>query len=189
MTEQIGERLLFEGEELWVLPRLAPPLPRGHSRLVEAIGDELDLENDIQVLEADPVDPWWIGPSSACARGYVGTWEIREGRLNLVDVRGYYKLVGETPLLADWFSGTLQIPRGGLVFTIEAGIVVHTTTVGTSGGPDRLVSDVLLPDSWVAEEDDGLDEDIGEDPIDGHELRPKSDAPPTSEEADDDVPF
>src|SRR5262245_3036712 len=49
---------------------------------------------------------------------------------------GIYKLVGNEPLLADWFTGVLRIPRGERLFLsvyeeevrvrIERGVVVET---------------------------------------------------------------
>lgn len=50
---------------------------------------------------------WW--------RGYYGTWEIREDRFYLVEVTGTPSYTGRPPILADWFTGVLRIPRGEML--------------------------------------------------------------------------
>ena len=81
---------------------------------------------------------------TACWRGYVGTWEIKEGRFYLVNLNGRFVLEGG-PLFAYWFTGVLRIPKGkllryvhmgfGSVFEeelhikIEKGIVTNTRTI------------------------------------------------------------
>lgn len=35
---------------------------------------------------------------------------VRDDRLYLLSVVGRYRLIGEEPLLDDWFSGTLTVP-------------------------------------------------------------------------------
>lgn len=53
-----------------------------------------------------------IMANSACWRGYRGTWEIRENALYLVEVTGFPEYRDKPPILADWFTGVLRIPRG-----------------------------------------------------------------------------
>lgn len=74
--------------------------------------------------------------STALRRGYSGTWEIKGGRLWLVGLdawirhytsatewqlseRGLSWLFPDAvgPVLADWFTGTLESPRGKVVFS------------------------------------------------------------------------
>lgn len=64
---------------------------------------------------------------SALWRGYVGTWEITQGRLYLIGLKGW--LVGSNDecgmetlfpgfperVFAHWFTGELRIPQGGLL--------------------------------------------------------------------------
>src|SRR5574341_1496175 len=59
--------------------------------------------------------------SMAFWRGYVGTWELREGLFYLLGLTGRYKLIGDGPLLADWFSGVIRIPRGNLLHYVHLG--------------------------------------------------------------------
>lgn len=59
--------------------------------------------------------------STACGRGYQATWEITGGRFYLVGIRGQYSLIGDEPLLADWFTGELRIPEGKLIRYVHGG--------------------------------------------------------------------
>ncbi len=104
MTAQIHECLILDGEETSMA--FCPPLPKGHPRIIEA---DIDKSDDLVLY------------STACWRGYQGTWEIRDGRFYLVGLRGRFRLLGEEPLLADWFSGTIRIPRGELLVYVHMG--------------------------------------------------------------------
>jgi len=53
--------------------------------------------------------------STACYRRYIATWELRDQSLYLLDVAGYYVIVGESPVPADWYSGWLMVDHGQLV--------------------------------------------------------------------------
>ncbi len=59
----------------------------------------------------------WERPErdSSCWRGYQGTWEIRDDRFYLVEVAGTPSYMGRAPILADWFTGVLRIPRGEML--------------------------------------------------------------------------
>jgi hypothetical protein len=108
MTAQIHEELIFDGEE--VSMAFCPPLPRNHPRVVENDWNEAARED-------------WRGVlfSTACWRGYQGTWEIRDARFYLTALRGRFRLRGEGPLLADWFSGVLRIPKGKVLQYVHMG--------------------------------------------------------------------
>lgn len=138
MTAQAHERLIIDGEETSMA--FCPPLPEGHPRIAQAGPDEA-CASDSFVF------------STACWRRYVGTWEIREGRFYLVGIEGIYKLLGDDPLLADWFTGVLRVPRGemlqyvhmgfGSVFEeelhikIEEGIVTRSRVISNRDKPPR----------------------------------------------------
>lgn len=136
MTAQMHERLILDGQQTSMA--FCPPLPEAHPRLIHV----------------DPQTPAEPGESSilfstACWRRYQGTWEIKDGRFYLNGVRGIYRLDGNGPLLAEWFTGVLRIPRGrmlryvhmgfGTVFEeelhikIESGVVTNTRTVDNRG--------------------------------------------------------
>ena len=130
MTAQMHERLIFNGEDTSMA--CCPDLPYKHPRIVRTDPAEQARDGD---LKSDIF-------STCCYRGYVGTWEVEDGRFFLVGIRGIYKLVGNEPLFADWFTGVLRIPRGeGLKYVhgdflsvyeeevrvrIERGVVVET---------------------------------------------------------------
>lgn len=132
MTAQVHERLIIDGEETSMA--FCPPLPYGHPRIIE-VDDESSYD-----------DPF---SSTACWRGYIGTWEIRDDRFFIVGLRGRYRLVGNEPIFADWFTGVLRIPRGeflqyvhmgfGSVYEqelhvkIESGVVVRSLMVDNRG--------------------------------------------------------
>jgi hypothetical protein len=108
MTAQVPEDLIYCGVVMAMAS--CPELPVGHPRLVLVPEHELDRK------EIDP-----IILSTACWRQYIGTWEIREGCLYLVNLRGRWKLQGSDPLFADWFSGMLRIPQGALLEYVHMG--------------------------------------------------------------------
>lgn len=108
MTAQIHERLIYDGRETSMA--FCPPLPEGHPRIVSPKPDEKSQDEGDSILH-----------STACWRGYLGTWEIRDGRFYLTARRGAYRLAGEEPLLADWFTGTLRIPQGELLQYVHMG--------------------------------------------------------------------
>lgn len=108
MTAQIHEKLIFEGEESSMA--FCPPIPDDHPRIRRLSLEEMQKERtDLPIF------------STACWRGYVGTWELREGLFYLLGLTGRYKLIGDGPLLADWFSGVIRIPRGNLLHYVHMG--------------------------------------------------------------------
>ena len=108
MTAQIHERLILDGEETSMA--FCPPLPDGHPNISASDSDE---------VAGDPLD--FLLHSTACWRGYRGTWEIKDGRLYLVGLRGRFQLRGGEPLLADWFSGVLRVPQGEMIQSVHMG--------------------------------------------------------------------
>lgn len=108
MTAQIHERLIFDGQETSMA--FCPPLPEGHSRVIEIDPDKAEHDDSDSILF-----------STACWRGYQGTWEIKDEQFYLVDLRGRFRLQGEEQLLADWFSGVLRIPRGEMSQYVHMG--------------------------------------------------------------------
>lgn len=62
-------------------------------------------------------------PSTACWRGYFGTWEVIDSRLYLVQFRGFLQGGGEIGLgelfpdypdrvFAHWYTDTVRLPQG-----------------------------------------------------------------------------
>ena len=108
MTAQIMEVLLMDEERLMMA--FCPPLPMEHPRILAAD----PRKNVTRGLER-------IVLSTACWRGYVGTWSIEGGRLYLVKLEGRHRLDGAEPLIADWFTGVLRVPRGKTLVSINMG--------------------------------------------------------------------
>jgi hypothetical protein len=109
MTAQLPEKLLLDGE---VLTLCGEPLA------------------DFLALNGAP--PAFAINCTALWRGYIGTWEIRDARLFLIDIKGKYQ--DGTPaslerlfpsqlqrVFARWFTGTLRCPRGGQLEYIHMG--------------------------------------------------------------------
>jgi hypothetical protein len=134
MTAQVHERLIYEGEEMSMMS--CPPLPTHHPRVVE-VGHPWEATAREGVPD--------IIFSTACWRGYLGTWAITEGRLYLVGLQGRVEMTGDGPIFAGWVSGRLRVARGALleyvhmgfqsvyerelIIKLEAGVVVATKTV------------------------------------------------------------
>lgn len=109
MTAQIHETLIYEGEVTSMTT--CPPLPSGHPRLVAvATPDATRREGVPSILF-----------STGCWRRYLGTWEVKGGRLYLKEVAGLYELAGGGPLFAEWVSGWLVVPRGELLKYVHMG--------------------------------------------------------------------
>jgi hypothetical protein len=132
MTAQVKEKLTYEGEAMSMA--FCPPIPQEHPRI---------KTYELIELEHKDIDGFIF--STACWRRYIGTWEIKDDQFYLVSVEGIYEVVGKEPILADWFTGVLRIPKGqrlqyvhmgfGSVYEeeihvkIEAGKVVKKRTI------------------------------------------------------------
>ena len=128
-----------------------PPLPVGHPRVVET--------GPPGVITAKEGVPGVVF-STACWRGYIGTWEIKDGRLYLAGLIGRCEMIGDEPIFAEWVSGWLRIPRGEMLryvhmgfesvyerelhLRLEGGVVVESKTVEAEGVFKRS----LRPRSW-----------------------------------------
>jgi hypothetical protein len=167
MTAQIHEGLIFEGEETSMAccpPLPGPPIPRGLSDAdtIAALLAAFDAARaggwvgHPRVRQADGGEGGDLPRSTACCRGYRGTWQIKDGRFYLVGLKGKYRLDGDEPLFADWFTGVLRIPRGKCLHyvhmgfasvyeqevhvQVEKGVVVGTRVIdnrGKDGHPAR----------------------------------------------------
>ncbi|MBN1119446.1 MAG: hypothetical protein JXJ17_00075 [Anaerolineae bacterium] len=108
MTAQVHEQIIIDGELTTMA--FCPPIPENHSRIVEIPYEEARSKADSHIVF-----------TTACWRKYIGTWEIRDGRFYLTDIQGRYELTGDDPLLADWFSGVLRVPRGEMLHYVHMG--------------------------------------------------------------------
>jgi len=109
MTAQISEGLIYEGQQL--------------SMCTNPLGDYFAMGGDRPRFENNCTALW---------RGYVGTWEIVDGRLYLIKLRGDLEGGGEASLatifpdypdrvFAHWYSGTIRIPQGKLLNYVHMG--------------------------------------------------------------------
>lgn len=109
MTAQISERLIYEGQQLSMCTN---PL----SLYFAMGGDGPKFEYNCTAL--------W--------RGYVGTWEVVDGRLYLIELRGELEGGGvacvatifpdyPNRVFAHWYSGTIRIPQGKLLNYVHMG--------------------------------------------------------------------
>jgi len=126
MTAQAHEFLIINGEKRTMMS--CPDFPVGSLGITE---------------EQVPSDGVWN--STACWRGYIGTWVLDDGKLFLKKLEGKYRLNDPGLLFAHWFSGTLIVPDGELLkhihmgyasiyehelhITIHEGIVTDTTVI------------------------------------------------------------
>ncbi|NBQ92011.1 MAG: hypothetical protein EBT24_11920 [Betaproteobacteria bacterium] len=103
MTAQVSETLFLQGQKV---------------RLCEA------PLNDYFALTG--VAPKFRAETTACWRGYVGSWEIKDSRLYLIGIGGSYEDGSPVTLeslfpgfakrvFAHWYSGTLRVPQGELL--------------------------------------------------------------------------
>ncbi|HKI20973.1 MAG TPA: hypothetical protein VKA15_23980 [Isosphaeraceae bacterium] len=77
-----------------------------------------------------------------------GTWEIRDGRFYLKGLRGRIELRGEAPLLADWFTGVLRIPRGELLLYVHMGFGSDYEQEVHVKVEERIVTEFRVIDNW-----------------------------------------
>jgi len=106
MTAQVHERLIYEGEESSMA--FCPPLPENDPRIKELKDDEVEDSNPIVF-------------STACWREYIGTWEIKNGKFYLLNIIGRYKIISDSPIFANWFSGAIRIPKGEMLHYVHMG--------------------------------------------------------------------
>jgi hypothetical protein len=123
------------------------PLKEDHPRIRPRRPDEKEA----------PASPYIH--STACWRGYVGTWEIRDKRLYLVELRGRLVLDGDGPLFADWVDQMLVVPQGRLVQYVHMGFEsqyeselwikivggIETERESIEGGLQSLIDRLLAP--------------------------------------------
>lgn len=135
MTAQVFEKIRYQGKRMSLAT--CPHFPEDHPRIIKVPEAEL-----LRMVEDDELG---IVLSTACWRGYIGSWSIRRGKLYLTRLEGSFRLEGKDAIFADWFSGNLRIPRGKIldyihmgfdtvyeeeiILTLEQGLVTDTKVV------------------------------------------------------------
>lgn len=107
MTAQLGEILLYKEEYF----RIA----------TEPLNQYLKNRTDIS----------FISYSTACWRGYFGSWEIIDDKLYLIELNANikgniaielsYLFPDENKVFANWFSGEIKVPQGEMLEYVHAG--------------------------------------------------------------------
>jgi hypothetical protein len=112
MTAQIHEQLILEGKPTSMT--FCPPIPRDHP--------QIPYQNDEEVragIAAGEINRMVY--STACWRGYVGTWEMKDGKFYLVKIMGAYKMLSSEPIFADWVTAVIRIPDGEMLNYVHMG--------------------------------------------------------------------
>lgn len=100
MTAQTPEILIYNGERQGMT--FIPPIP-----------------NDPQIVVAAPND--YSCYNTACWRGYVGTWEIKDDKFYLNSLTGRYHMAKDEPVHATWFTGVIRVPQGEMLHYVHMG--------------------------------------------------------------------
>ena len=124
MTTQVNEKITIDGKEYPLIN--VPPLPEDDS-IIQSNSNEFYEE------------------STACYRGYVGHWEIKNDKLYLIDFSSpNYELIVSPPIFADWVTYKVMVATGEIIetsswaietyetvmhLTIENGLVVKTKNI------------------------------------------------------------
>ena len=106
------------------------------------IKDILNYDSKKYFLASEPLQPFlaqhnnitFYGYSTACIRGYLAIWEIRDKKLFLVGLHAKiikenkkikvgvdYLFPGKSEIFACWFNGVVRIPTGKLLKYIHLG--------------------------------------------------------------------
>ena len=112
MTTQVKENIIFSGNEYSLIyPLLLPD---------SVMQEKKSLE--------------FYRESTACWRGYVGTWEIKDDKLYLVKLSSSrYELVREPPIFADWITDKLMFTTGKTI-TDEVERYIYQTHLNVANG-------------------------------------------------------
>lgn len=130
MTTQKKEYLVFEGKKVPLLDY--PSLPEdGTTSAIVKLKEENMGEYEKR----------FICFSTACRRGYIGSWEIKDEKLYLANISGRYRLLADDSVLADWFTGQLSFFQDETMqFTeiqVNKGVVVDVKTEQVSQDSPR----------------------------------------------------
>jgi hypothetical protein len=108
VTHQLYENLIYEGKDLSMIS--FPGFPEDHPRIIELTDKQIWAKGEAR------------RESSNCWRGYIGSWEIKDGRLYLLKLDRNYELEGDEPLFAEWVSEELHIIVEPIFEGLKAGL-------------------------------------------------------------------
>jgi hypothetical protein len=109
LTAQVHENMIYEGQDLSMFS--FPGFPEDHPRIIELTDKQIWAKGEPRRV------------SSNCWRGYIGSWEIKEGKLYLIKLERDYDLEGDEPLFADWVTAELHIIMCSDFPELRAGLV------------------------------------------------------------------
>ena len=109
MTAQLHENMIYKGKDVSMFS--FPGFPEDHSRIIELTDKQIWAKGEPRMV------------SSNCWRGYLGSWEIKEGKLYLLKLDRDYELEGDEPLFADWVTAELHIIMDSDFPELRAGLV------------------------------------------------------------------
>ena len=109
LTAQLHENMIYEGQDVSMFS--FPGFPEDHPRVIELTDKQIWAKGEPRRV------------SSNCWRGYIGSWEIKEGKLYLLKLERDYELEGDEPLFADWVTAELHIIMDSDFPELRAGLV------------------------------------------------------------------
>jgi len=109
LTAQLHENMIYKGKDVSMFS--FPGFPEDHSRIIELTDKQIWAKGEPRMV------------SSNCWRGYLGSWEIKEGKLYLLKLDRDYELEGDEPLFADWVTAELHIIMDSDFPELRAGLV------------------------------------------------------------------
>lgn len=112
MTAQFHENLILEGKQTTMA--FCPSIPFDHPQIILLTPDEIS-----KGIAAGEINRFIH--STACWRGYIGTWELKDGKFYLVRINGKYKVKSSEPVFADWVTAVLRIPDGEMLHYVHMG--------------------------------------------------------------------
>lgn len=110
-----------------------PCLPDHHPRIRRILRGRFRRPEDFFTLTTE------------CRHWYSGFWEIDDDKLFLLSLHGYRVLIPEEPLLADWFTGVLEVLCGRSAGNL-GGVYERTLKIEIKNG---LVQNTRLYDNSV----------------------------------------
>ena len=116
MTAQVHEKLILNGKKTSM--NFCPPIPSDPNIVKLLSKEEYQKAYDAGKIEQ-------ITHSTACWRGYIGTWEIKDGKFYLKDLNGAVKLAKKGPIFASWFTGVLRVPQGEMLQYVHMGFATR----------------------------------------------------------------
>ena len=95
-------------------------------------GDILKFEGKTYSIASEPLYDYlnqkgveFISLNTACWRGYIATWKIKNDKLFLIELEAYsedhnevdldFLFPGKNEVFAEWFTGEIRVPHGKLL--------------------------------------------------------------------------